>query len=235
MIVSVHQPHFLPWLGYFNKIFNSDVFVWLHTVQYRKNYFQSRTRIKNPQGETAFWLTIPVHATLETTIDRVTIADKKWNVKIIKTIEQFYRKTSYFEEVWKPLKRELEKPAELLDDINFRTSCLLLDMMGYAGKIYRMSELGIDCDDPNERLRAICNKFEANDYIAGKGGRNYMNEEEWLRAGITIHWQHFDSMKVHYSQIGNSFVNGLSIIDCLFNVGIVQTKEIVISAWKVSP
>lgn len=232
MTISVHQPHFLPWLGYFNKILNSDVFVWLHTVQYRKNYFQSRTKIKNPQNDTEFWLTIPVHAPLGTSIDQVTIADRRWNVKIIKTIEQFYRKAPYFDELWGPLKAELEKPAEFLDDVNYRTICLLLKMLKYQGRIFRMEELNITCEDPNERLRTICYKLGAKDYIAGKGGKNYMCENDWVAAGIKIHWQQFNPESVHYPQIGKTFLGGLSIIDSLFNVGVSETKEMIFSAWQ---
>lgn len=234
MIVSVHQPHFLPWPGYFNKVFNSDIFVWLHTVQYRKNYFQNRTKIKNAQGDIPFWLTIPVRASLETHIDQVEIVDRKWNGRIIKTIEQFYKKAPFFDEVWEPLKNELAVDSLSLDDVNFRTFCLLLKVLEYPGKVYRMEELGVDSEDANKRLRDICRKFESRDYIAGRGGRNYMREEDWLQEGITIHWQQLNPESLVYPQLGSSFLSGLSIIDCLFNVGVSETRRLVTSMWQVN-
>lgn len=232
MIVSIHQPHFLPWLGYFNKVFNSDVFVWLHNVQFRKNYFQNRTKIKNSDTDRELWLTIPVRASLTDNIDEVKIADARWANKVIKTIEQNYRKTPFFKHYF-PKITEHFTGSELLDEINYRTFAVLLQELDYQGKVVRMAELSIDTLDPNQRLIDICNKLGASHYIAGKGGKNYLNIPQWDKAGISILWQGFNSEALRYPQLGKSFVPSLSVIDCLFNNGPDKTRELITNSWVV--
>lgn len=114
VIVSIHQPHFLPWIGYFNKVLQSDAFVWLNYVQYRKNYYQNRTKVKNANEE-LFWLTLPVHAKHDTVIDQVMIADSRWRVRISKTVEQCYRKAPYFAECWPTLSAAIMGAPDSLD------------------------------------------------------------------------------------------------------------------------
>ena len=232
MIVSIHQPHFLPWLGYFNKVFNSDVFVWLHNVQFRKNYFQNRTKIKNPDTDQDLWLTIPVKASLADNIDQVKIADARWTNKAIKTIEQYYRKTPFFKQYFS-LITEHFVASELLDEINYRTFMVLLRELNYKGRVVRMEELNIDTLDPNQRLVDTCHRLGASHYIAGKGGKNYVNIPQWDEAGIKISWQSFNSEALQYPQLGKAFVPSLSVIDCLFNNGPDKTRELIMNAWQV--
>ncbi len=233
MIVSIHQPHFLPWLGYFNKVFNSDVFVWLHGVQFRKNYFQNRTKIKNPSNDSEFWLTVPVKAKLTDNIDEVTIADAKWAARVSKTIQQFYSKSPYYNEYFEALIELINRPATLVEEVNYQTFIYLLKVLSYQGKVVRMDELGELSNEPNQRLIDICKKLGAQHYIAGKGGKNYLNKKKWEEEGINISWQSFDSDAITYQQMGKAFLPSLSLIDCLFNVGAEQTRELILHAWKV--
>src|SRR5690606_16407251 len=115
-----------------NKVFNSDVFVWLHNVQYRKNYFQNRTKIKNPFEDREAWLTVPVKAKLSDAIDDVKVADSRWAGKAVKTIEQFYRKAPYFGQYFDKL-TELFSPTDDLEAINRKTFLFLLEVLGYEG------------------------------------------------------------------------------------------------------
>ncbi len=231
MIVSIHQPHFLPWLGYFNKVFHSDVFVWLHNVQYRKNYFQNRTKIKNPFDDKEVWLTVPVKASLSDSIDQVKIADAKWANKAMKTIEQFYRKAPYFDRYFEKLINTFDQSADL-DAINYTTFSFLLKELEYPGKVVRVEDLAVTTLDPNDRLIEICQKLGSSHYIAGKGGKNYLDEEKWTASGMKISWQAFNPEALHYDQLGKTFLPSLSIIDCLFNIGSNETRERIISAWK---
>jgi WbqC-like protein len=231
MIVSIHQPHFLPWMGYFNKVLNSDIFVWLHSVQYRKNYFQNRTRIKN-NNEQPLWLTLPVHATLGTKIDEVRIADPKWRNRICRTVEQCYRKAPYFNDCWPVLQQCLPTTTDTLDEINYCTFRALLKLLDADSVIVkRIGDLTVEANDPTARLVSICASLGATVYIAGKGGRNYLRQQEFENAGITVLWQDFPSDEVRYSQLGNKFLSGLSLIDCLFNVGPIRTRDLITKAW----
>jgi len=232
MIVGIHQPHFLPWMGYFNKVLHSDVFVWLHAVQFRKNYYQNRTRIKNVNGE-PLWLTLPVHAKLGMRIDEVTIADDRWYERIQKTVEQCYRKAPHFAECWTQIAAACAGASTSLDDINFRTFNALLKLLGASSvRVERVEHLHAASEDPTLRLVEICEELGASAYIAGAGGRNYLREEEFEKAGIRLLWQEFDPHRVVHPQLGETFVPGLSIIDCLFNAGPAETRELLVNAWR---
>lgn len=234
MIVSIHQPHFLPWLGYFNKVFNSDVFVWLHNVQYRKNYFQSRTRIKNPQNAEPFWLTVPVHAPLGIQIDQVHQANNRWVSGMVKTLEQFYKKSAHYKSIAPELISIITSGETNLDQLNYKLFQLLLSKLNFEGKVVRVEELLPLSEEPNERLIEICRKLGADGYIAGKGGRNYVNINQWNAAGVPVYWQEFKVESVVYPQQGQGFIPGLSIIDCIFNIGLESTRSLIVNAWKRS-
>jgi hypothetical protein len=232
MIVSIHQPHFFPWLVYFNKVLNSDVFVWLESVQYRKNYFQNRTRIKCSDSRLQ-WLTVPVHAPLGTPISRVLIADPRCRIKVEKTIEQSYGKAPYFASTWPKLRSALSCAPANLEALNALTFTAVMQLLGgKQPRIVRDGELAVVSKDPNVRLVEICQRLGATHYIAGKGGRNYLRVEEFREKNIEVIWQQFDVTRVTYPQRSDSFVPGLSVLDCLFNVGPAETQRLVLNAWK---
>lgn len=218
-------------MGYLNKALHSDVFIWLHSVQYRKNYFQNRTRIKNV-NEQPLWLTLPAHAHLGMMIDQVTIADPQWRKRITRTLEQCYGKSPWFDLCWPTIGRSLEAATDKLDDVNFRSFSALLGLLrGKPLRIVRAGELPAVSEDPTERLVGLCTAVGAKRYIAGKGGSNYLRVELFEQAGIEVTWQEFEPARVCYPQLGKSFVPGLSAIDCLFNVGPEQTRALALAAW----
>jgi len=233
MIVSIHQPHFLPWMGYFNKVINSDVFVWLNSVQYRKNYFQNRTRIKSIAGN-PIWLTLPVHNHLGDLIADITIADKGWKSRVKSIIHLNYAKTPFYsiycDEIYSTME---QNESELLSEVNFNLFLKVLTLLDIHTRIVRVEELKISCADPTGRLVEICRKLNAASYIAGKGGSDYMDQSLFEREGIGIFWQKFDPQVVKYSQIGADFVPGLSIIDSLFNIGASEVKKMLTLSWKI--
>jgi len=231
MIVSVHQPHFLPWLGYLNKIAKSDVFVVLDNVQYRKNYFQNRTVIKGHNGE-PLWLTIPViRASLSTPICEIRIIDQGWIQKTLKTIEGLYSKAPYYREFYPSLREVIMSSEFFLSRINIELLKWALSILKINTSLYIASELDIDTSDPNERLIEICNRFDAAYYIAGKGGRNYINETIFNENDIRILWQDFDPVKIVYPQLKSPFLPGISVVDVLFNVGASETYSLIKDAW----
>jgi hypothetical protein len=218
-------------MGYINKALRSDVFVWLHSVQYRKNYYQNRTKIKNVNGQ-PLWLTLPVHAPFGVTIDRVTIAEARWKERIQKTVEQCYRKTPHFAECWPRIAQALAASSDSLNDADFRTFQAVLELLGSgAPKVESIGDLPASSQDPTLRLVEVCATLGATHYIAGKGGANYLRVEEFEKAGIEVLWQAFDPAAVVYPQYGEGFLPGLSILDCLCNAGPSRTRELVLNAW----
>jgi hypothetical protein len=229
VIVSVHQPPFLPWLGYFNKALSSDVFVLLHTVQYRKNYYQNRTRVRNVDGR-PLWLTLPVHAHLGMRIDEVRIAEPRWRERIARTVEQCYHKAAFLPVVWPPLKEALAGTEDRLDVVNEAAFRSVLGVLGGpAIRIVRSGELTSAASDPTQRLVEICRELGATRYLAGRGGRRYMRVGDFERAGIEVVWQEYDAGAVTYPQGGGEFLGGLSILDALLHVGPAAARELALS------
>jgi hypothetical protein len=234
MIASAHQPHFLPWLGYLNKVSNSDVFIWLDTVQYRKNYFQNRTQIMGADGITR-WLTLPVHAHLDTPINEVKIADVHWKRRIAKTIEQLYSKAPHFAQCWPPLRDALDQASDDLNDANYRLFRVLLQQLEFSHvRVVQASELSVGATEPTERLAELCACVGADAYIAGKGGREYLRLEVFERWGIKVLWQRFDVTSAAYRREDDRVVEGLSVIEYLFHAGPQRTRQLTQQAWSAS-
>jgi len=233
-IVSAHQPHFLPWLGYFNKVVTSDVFIWLEDVQFRKNYFQNRTKIKSNSGE--LWLSVSVKkAPLETHINAIEIALKKDIVKASKTLRTYYSKAKYFKSCFPKFEEVLLQDYKHLNDLNYDLFTLVVNMLDIDTQLIKSTDLlDKQFKDPNERLLAMCKASEATHYIAGKGGRNYMDQESFIEKDIEILWQDFPVDSIRYEQLHGEFIGGLSIIDALFNLGIDKTKELIQTPWQES-
>lgn len=230
LIVSIHQPHFLPWLGYWNKVLRSNVFVLLDSVQYRKNYFQNRTLIKNLDGK-PLWLTLPVHAKLGTPIAQVTIAEENWQVRIAKTVEQCYRRAPFFEPCWPGIRDALSGESTNLAEVNARAFRAVLDLLGGGVRVERIGDLPVHASEPTERLVEACAALGATRYIAGRGGRNYLRPEAFEKAGIEVVWQSFDPANAVYEQGSGEFVPGLSVLDCLFHVGPSRARQVIDGAW----
>jgi len=231
MIVSIHQPHFLPWAGYFNKVLRSDVFVWLNNVQYRSRYYQNRAKIKN--HDKPVWLTLPVHAERTSLISEVTLVEEDWRARILKTIEYSYARTPFFAQCWPALSQSFGQASDTLDDVNYQTFLALLGLLdGTHVRIERADAIALTSEDPTKRLVEICTHFGATHYIAGRGGHSYMELQEFASAGVEIAWQDFDFNELIYPQPGETFVPGLSAIDCLFNVGPQKTRDLITQAWS---
>jgi hypothetical protein len=232
-IVAIHQGHFLPWLGYWNKMVNANVFIWLDIVQFRKNYFQNRVYIKSVGGEKV-WLTVPVSFSSGDSLSQVRIVKGDWKKKVLRTIKQHYMRAPFFNVLYPSIADIIMSAEDLLDDMN---NCLFLHVKKLLGfdhvEVHKASSLHLTAEDPTQRLVDICRDFNATHYIAGKGGANYMNITLFEQAGISIIWQGFHENQPVYEQINGPFVSGLSIIDSLFNVGPEEVAILIRQSWSV--
>jgi len=116
MLVTIHQPNYLPWPGFFNKWLQSDIFVILDTVQFHKNDWQNRNRIKTANG--VLWLSVPVHFKFPDAISYVNIANDRWARKQIASIEQSYGKLPFFSAYWPEIRDVLAAPWTGLSEMN---------------------------------------------------------------------------------------------------------------------
>lgn len=215
MIVSAHQPAYLPWLGYFDKISRADVFVYLDTVQFEKNSFINRNQIKTPQG--SMWLTIPVKTKGHTSASlRTTEIDdaQPWRSKHLKSIEMNYRKAPRFEEYFPKIEELIRTPENKLAEYCFQQLQFWLKELNIRTRVVRSSELEIDSAKSNLVLD-LCKYFKADHYLSGALGRNYLIIDDFISSEITVEFQEFNHPQ--YPQLWGSFAPYLSILDALMN------------------
>ena len=216
MIVSVHQPQYLPWLGYFDKIDRADAFVLLDTVQYKKNEWQNRNRIKTAQGPQ--WLTVPVTYRYPQLICEVGVNDReRWQHRQQQALATNYRRAPY----WGCLEGFFEEIFSwswaTVAELNIRVVKGLAAMLGIATPIHVASELGSFPEDPDERLIALTKHLGAATYLAGSGGRDYMDLTKYERAGVEVLFQEYRHPR--YGQLFGEFEPNMSIIDLIYNHG----------------
>lgn len=221
MIVSVHQPQYMPWLGYFDKIDRADAFVLLDNVQFKKNEWQNRNRIKSPQG--AQWLTVPVRYKFPQLINEVEINhQERWQHKQQQSILSNYRKAPFWT-ILEPLFEDVfSRPWTMLADLNVFVVKKLVEILGITTPLYIASELGEFSEDPDERLIAITKYFNTDTYLAGSGGHDYMNLELYTQAGVSVLFQEYRHPDYH--QLFGSFEPYLSVIDLIYNHGTDSLK-----------
>jgi hypothetical protein len=213
--IAIHQPQYLPWLGYLDKLDRTDVFVLLDTVQFKKNEWQNRNRIRTAQGWQ--YLTVPVLHEFPQRLDQVRInTQADWRRKHQTALETHYRKAPLYDR-YAPGFRDLYSRAwERLAPLNIEVIRVLTEAFGITTKIVEASRFTVR-DDQTGRLVDLCKALGADRYLAGDGGRAYMDLSEFEAAGITVEFQEFAHPE--YAQAYTPFITGMSAIDLLFNCG----------------
>lgn len=216
MIVAVHQPQYLPWLGYFDKIRQADVFCYLDSVQYKKNDWQNRNRIKTSQGWQ--WLTVPVRFQFPEKICEVKINPMvNWRKKHLQALVTNYRRAPYFETYIEVYEQVYSEDWELVSELNIHFIERLIDALGLSQKpAVKSSQLDLR-EEPTDRLIDICKEVQADTYLAGQDGMKYMDLERFKENGIEVIIQDFKHPV--YPQIFNDFESHMSVVDLLFNCG----------------
>jgi hypothetical protein len=216
MVVAAHQPQYLPWLGYFHKIDRADIFVLLDNVQYKKNEWQNRNRIKTAQGWQ--WLTVPVLYRYPQLINEVMINNKvNWHHKQRQAIVSNYRKAPHYDRLEGFFEDIFSTSWQSISQLNVAVVKRLTAILGIDTPLYVASELGGFPQDPDERLIGITKHFRADTYLAGAGGRGYMDLDKYSQSGIEVIFQDFKHPV--YSQLFGEFEPFMSVIDLIFNHG----------------
>ena len=215
MTVAIHQPQYMPYLGYFDKIARADHFVLLDHVQYKKNEFQNRNKIKTAQGWQ--WLTVPVRYKFPMRILDVSVdSDVPWRRKHPQALISNYGRAPFFAQ-YQPLFEALyAREWNMLSDLNRATIDLLIDVFGVTTPIHNARTWPLS-DDPTGRLIDICKHLNADTYLSGAGGRDYLDQAQFERAGIHLSFHAYKHPV--YSQQFVGFEPYMSAIDLLFNCG----------------
>ncbi|MDA8928127.1 WbqC family protein [Gammaproteobacteria bacterium] len=219
MKISIHQPETYPQLGYFNKIYESEIFVFLDNANYRKNYFQNRNRIQGKDGD--IWLTLPVSG-------GKTILEKKYDVKFIskhiKTIQTVYG-AGIVQEILSKLIVDVDrKAAGNLSEFNISFIKGICELLGIGAQFLRSSSLNT-ASAKSKLVLEICEKTDAHIYLSGISGKEYLDLEEFKKAEIQLWYQIFKYP--NYQQKGNGFNKYASVVDCLCLNGVEKTAKFV--------
>lgn len=215
MIISIHQPDYIPYMGYFYKIAHSDKFVFLDDCQFSNDNMHQWNRIKLPQGECR--LKIPVEQHLGDKINEVRTKDElKWKQKHLKTIEMNYSKVPNFKLLFTEFQELLLSPYPNLAEQNIAINTWIAGKFGMKTEFFRSSEMKIDTLR-EERVLDICNALDGDVYLSGNGARTYQKEEDFAVKGLRL--QYTDFAGIEYPQLWKGFIPNLSVLDYVFNCG----------------
>ena len=215
--VAVIQSNYIPWKGYFDIIHDVDLFIFLDDVQYTRNDWRNRNRIKGPDGPQ--WLTIPVGSSRDRLICEVELPRTRWPQEHYRVIRQYYRKAPFFQE-YRPWLEEvyLGRTWSYLSELNqFLAATIFRDFLG--GKTeFRDSREFNPQGQKLERLIDILRKGKAHLYVSGPSAREYIDPKEFERAGIELVFKDYSGYP-EYPQLYPPFTHNVSILDLLFHVG----------------
>lgn len=221
MNAVILQPSYIPWRGFFDQVARADVFVFYDDVQYDKRGWRNRNRIKTPTGP--IWLSIPVFskgAQVEhIPINEIKIVwDQLWNQSHWKSIQYSYAKAPFFKKYSELLAPKYESQPEFLADFTIDLTVTLAGLLGISRtKFMRSSEItGIE-GAKSDRLVEILKKIGASHYISGPSAKDYIEDEKFSDAGITLEYMQYDYPE--YPQLYPPFDPQVSVLDLLFMVG----------------
>jgi hypothetical protein len=224
MILSIHQPLYFPWTGYFHKMAVSDAHVVLDDVEFDDESFVKRNKIRTTDGWT--WLTVPVHASNDTLIRDVQIAQEhRWASKHWKTLQTYYTRAPHFDDHETFFEEVYDQDWEYLNDLNLEVVEYVRDQLGIDTPMTASSELEAD-GAKSDLILSICQGMDADVYLSGPNGRDYLDTESFEDAGIAIAYHDFDHPT--YSQAFDGFESHMSAVDLLFNHG-SDSREIIMN------
>ena len=214
-IICIRQPGYLPYIGFFKKIESSDIFVYLDDTKYVKNGWDNRNKIKTDTG--SMWLTVPIIRKSKDNLEEVLIENsEEWKKKHLRSIQIYYNKTPYFEKYWDSIQKIFDKNWKKLIDLNLALIEYFNNELKIETKTMKSSEMKINSTG-SKKLLEICQKLNADTYLSGLSGHDYLDEKIFLDQGIKVIYENFEHPI--YNQLGPDFLPNMSIIDLLFNEG----------------
>lgn len=216
-ILTAHQPSYLPWLGLFHKIAISDKYVYLDSVQFEKNSFSNRNKIKLAQGPV--WLTVPVLLKdhFKKTIKEIEIDNSRdWRNSHWKSIYLNYKKAPFFPRYSDFFENVYKKEWHYLTDLNEYMLKWFLKELGININYCKASEFNFE-GYKSYLVLDMCKKLKADLYVFGILGKGYAKEEDFVKENTKIYFQDYNHPE--YPQLWKGFMPNMSVIDLLFNCG----------------
>ena len=226
-VVAIHQPNFLPWLGYFNKIARADVFVVLDNAQFAKTGGTWTNRVRLRINGEARWVTVPVVRRYRgvKTIAEMMIDQGDWRKKLVRTLQTAYGQAPHFDEVLPFIQPLIEAPTDELVRYNLASIVALATALGLDhARLVLASELDVSAVG-TDRLVRLVKAVGGNVYLCGGGADGYQEDRKFADAGLRLVYQTFRHPT--YDQGETPFIPGLSIVDALMRCGFAETRAFV--------
>lgn len=228
--VVIHQPDFLPWLGFFHRLSKADLYIALDHVQFVTGTSRSwthRDRIKTAFGPR--WLSLSVRkAPLGTPISEILLSpDHAWREANLNLLRESYRKAPYFVDIFPRVEKLYGRKYDRLIEMTLASIDMLSELLGITVERRLSSEMHPRYQS-NEMVADLVRKSSAARYLSGQGARGYFDPAPYAAAGIEVAWQEF--RHPIYPQLHGEFVPMLSAIDLLFNCGADQSAELLRSS-----
>lgn len=224
--VAIHQPHYFPWMGYLDKIAKVDSFILLDKVQLEKGSNMYRNKVVTWDGKEKY-LTVGYkkEGCLKKNFNQILVDDSiEWQKRQQEFIWNNYKKTEFFDEIWKEIQIIFNKKYVYLFDVLIDSIEIEKKIFGINTEIILQSEIPhIDNLFKNELLVNLCKAVNAEKYLSGNGAKKYMDIEIFKEAGIDVEYQNFKYPL--YPQFEN-FIPNLSALDILFHCGKEKSKKI---------
>ncbi len=226
--VAILQSNYIPWRGYFDLIASVDEFIVYDDMQYTKNDWRSRNRIRTPHGTQ--WITIPVRRTkLEQRIRDTQIMDRRWAPRHWRTLSQAYARAPHLQFGSELLAGLYTEAASLdyLSEINLLFLKAICDSLGIHTRITCSSDYAYDpVADRTTRLVQLLQATNATSYLSGPAAQQYLDQEQMSAAGIALEWMNYNNYLPYPQVHGEPFEPAVSIIDLLFNVGPAASRYV---------
>ena len=213
--MSIHQPAYLPWLGYFDKIARSDLFIYLDTVQFQKSSFQNRNKILSKDGP--IWLTVPVETSgvlYTAPLKDIRLSGNAWQRKHLTALQMNYGGAIRAQDVLADLQKFYLAEWKTLSDLCWSMLEYFSTSLGIENDIVRASELKAT-GGKSDLILELCKEVGATTYLSGALGRDYLNLADFRREGIAVEFQ--DYKHPTYKQLYPGFVPNMGVVDLLMN------------------
>lgn len=227
MIVAIHQPNYLPWLGYFHKMNKADKFIILDNVQLPGKGLPNRNYIKGKDGKKVL-LTVPIKKTRgfnSTYIEAIPDYSKSWQKEHLNKIKDAYLKAPYFEIRFELIESIILTRHEHLSSLSTVFIERISNLLEIKTPLILASSLPDFSLQKNERNINLCTQIGATTYLSGQGAKKYNDENLFAQHQLNIIYQNFE-MPI-YKQLGEGFMSNLSVLDILFNVHVDEIKKII--------
>lgn len=213
--IAILQSNYIPWKGYFDLIASVDEFILYDDVQYTKNDWRNRNKIKTVKG--VEWISIPVGGNIAKKIQEVELPENVWQSKHWKTLQSNYQKAPCFEEIASLIQPIYHQKFRYLSDINRAFIEIICHYLGIKTKITSVSDYETG-EGQTDRLVQLCMQTNADEYISGPAAKNYLDETLFSEKNIKVQWFNYDGYK-EYPQLWGEFTHEVSVLDLLFNCG----------------